>query len=294
MNRIYTYMIGLFMGISLSIGVVSIAPADTTNEGSDYLVEIGKMYFDKGQKEDAAHEFSKALLLNPENLDAKKYLNQMGLKEGLYKPTRTNLTEAVEAPQKIKVYEQKMAQLQQEKVAREAMFQQVESDRDRLLKDNKAKEEELRNLKVSAVPDLGKSDEDKIAVKNIPAQSPKSQFYETNTVYVYPNQPAELHENASVLVKAPTNLYEKSDAYKSTMASLDVLQRSMRARKEFLVMPPLTKRNDAQLTNMQLALAKTQHRLLSQMNETIELQDLLVDTQNKYIHFLDEAISLTK
>src|SRR3989338_4963339 len=44
---------------------------------SDYLCEIGKVYYSRGQEEEARHEFNKALIANSDNIEAKGYLARL-------------------------------------------------------------------------------------------------------------------------------------------------------------------------------------------------------------------------
>lgn len=41
---------------------------------SDYLCELGKFYYSRGQENEALHEFNKALIANPDNAEAKGYV----------------------------------------------------------------------------------------------------------------------------------------------------------------------------------------------------------------------------
>lgn len=59
-------------------------PVQAENPGADYLVKIAKRELDKGNIKDAVHEFSKALLLEPGNEEAHRYLAQLGYPGGLY------------------------------------------------------------------------------------------------------------------------------------------------------------------------------------------------------------------
>ncbi|MBF0522592.1 MAG: hypothetical protein HQL24_05995 [Candidatus Omnitrophica bacterium] len=65
-------------------------------EGSALLVQIAQTAYDRGQYDDAAHEFSKALLIDPSNQKAIKGLNKMGIEKGLYAGTKTGLTSLVD------------------------------------------------------------------------------------------------------------------------------------------------------------------------------------------------------
>ena len=242
MEKTHKFLVYFFLGVCLGVMWVGVSQAETTNATSDYLVEIGEMYYNKGQKTDAIHEFSKALLINPDNKVAKEYLHKMGLREGLYKPSRTSITIAAESADRLKEYEQKMSQLERDKANLESMFQRLADDRDRLLEENALKDEEIKKLKLSMTPDLAMtSSEDDVVVKN---------------------------------------LYEKSDAYKATMATIAAFNKNMTPKIQYL--------DDGQLTKTEIVLAKTQHHLIAQMDETLSVQDVLLDTQHKYIRALDQ------
>ena len=44
---------------------------------SDYLCELGKFYYSRGQEDEALHEFNKALLASPDNTEAKGYVAKL-------------------------------------------------------------------------------------------------------------------------------------------------------------------------------------------------------------------------
>jgi FtsZ-binding cell division protein ZapB len=64
--------------------------ADTLihNAAADYLVEFGEKLEARGDVQGAIHEFSKALLVQPNNQKALAHLKNYGLEQGLYKPTQ--------------------------------------------------------------------------------------------------------------------------------------------------------------------------------------------------------------
>ncbi|MBF0386029.1 MAG: hypothetical protein HQL27_09200 [Candidatus Omnitrophica bacterium] len=67
------------------------------NYPAQFLVEIGKSELKKGKLNDAVHEFSKALMVDPENKEAKKQLEKLGFKEGLYSPSVTTASKLIVA-----------------------------------------------------------------------------------------------------------------------------------------------------------------------------------------------------
>jgi len=98
----------LSAGLSLMLVPQSSFAAEDLNlrkEGGDYLVKLAKTAYARGQYEDAAHEFSKALLIDPENKEALEGLRAMGIDRGLYADVRTSLTNTVEISRNFKVQE---------------------------------------------------------------------------------------------------------------------------------------------------------------------------------------------
>ena len=78
----YLNLLLLFLFLSLS----SPAYAEKRDMIVEFLCDYGKKLFAQGQLKDAAHEFSKALLVDPGNETAKMYLRELGLTEPLYQP----------------------------------------------------------------------------------------------------------------------------------------------------------------------------------------------------------------
>ncbi len=71
----------------------------------DDLVKEGKIFYQRGDHEQAIHEFSKALILDPDNKEAKKYLKKMGISEkGLYQPENPEITRHLRQSQEIDDY----------------------------------------------------------------------------------------------------------------------------------------------------------------------------------------------
>lgn len=83
MNKLYLSI--LVMVSTLSLSCVSLSFAGTGGEAADYLVKIGEMHLQDGQIQDAIHEFSRALMIQPNHHKAQKYLSSYELNDGLYR-----------------------------------------------------------------------------------------------------------------------------------------------------------------------------------------------------------------
>ncbi len=66
-----TLVLGIFVFIFLPVGSVY------SSMSADYLVELGKYYLERGNKTDAEIEFKKALIVEPNNSEARHYLEKI-------------------------------------------------------------------------------------------------------------------------------------------------------------------------------------------------------------------------
>ncbi|MCB9747278.1 MAG: hypothetical protein H6755_02605 [Candidatus Omnitrophica bacterium] len=82
---------------------------------ADFLVEVGIEHYKNDQIEYAIQEFSKALMLDPRNEEARYYLNEMGLKDGLYDVSRTRVTEIAGLSYQILDFKDQVQELEGEK-----------------------------------------------------------------------------------------------------------------------------------------------------------------------------------
>jgi len=80
-NIKYTYqnLKILHFGLSFCVFIFGfwISPAFAQGAIGDYLCEIAESYYLNGRYEDALHEFNKALLADPENIKARKYVDKL-------------------------------------------------------------------------------------------------------------------------------------------------------------------------------------------------------------------------
>lgn len=78
------FLLSAILFVSL---ILSIAPCGYPQSASaKALCEYAKSLYSRGEIEDAKSQFSKVLLIDPDNAMAKRYLQKMGLKKGLYRP----------------------------------------------------------------------------------------------------------------------------------------------------------------------------------------------------------------
>ena len=104
------------------------SPPALANLISTDLVELGKEYYQAGDYSRAIHELSKALLADPADEEAKKYLNKMGLKDGVYHQDKTPIDKIADLSNEVVNYQQQLSDLEQANVqhlqAKEALEQQ--------------------------------------------------------------------------------------------------------------------------------------------------------------------------
>jgi chromosome segregation ATPase len=143
------YILGKTKMIIILLGVVFITSslqADTTNSAADYLVKIGVRSLEKGQKDTAISDFSKALMLDSENTEALAHLNELGISKGLYGPQKTSLVEITNLASQVKEYEKDVFQLEVENEKIKERITKVKDQRDSLYHSNVMKAVEVDAL----------------------------------------------------------------------------------------------------------------------------------------------------
>jgi len=80
----YRLFFCFLLSIVMVISMVQNIHAETTSIVSEYLTEEGKNLYESGNADEALKSFSKAILADPNNEEAKEYLKEMGIEEGLY------------------------------------------------------------------------------------------------------------------------------------------------------------------------------------------------------------------
>lgn len=151
MKKLIILMSLVVLGIFITIS----ASADTRNTGAEFLVETAERFYHQGRMEDAIHEFSKALMLEPDNKKALKYLKDLHIDGGLYgKRPLTNLSRVAQFAQDSKrVYEQldeyqeKIENLKKERLTLQNMFDQLYVQKESLDQMNTHQESEIESLR---------------------------------------------------------------------------------------------------------------------------------------------------
>jgi len=124
------HMWGICLIVLGSIFFVQPVNADSEYGSAQFLTEIGIQHYERGQVDEAVHELSKALMLDPDNQKAKEYLAQMGLTDQIYKGVKNKSTELVRLARSVKDYENQVAALMLEKKILENKLNQVMLERD--------------------------------------------------------------------------------------------------------------------------------------------------------------------
>ncbi|MFH1691189.1 MAG: OmpA family protein [Candidatus Omnitrophota bacterium] len=88
--KIRKIILSLFLVVSSCL-LLSEASAQKGAYVADFICEYAKNLYDQGILEEAKHEFSKALIIDPDNTMAKSYLEKMGLETGKYAVERPDL-----------------------------------------------------------------------------------------------------------------------------------------------------------------------------------------------------------
>ena len=86
--KIYLSVRG-FLFLLLFLGLTGEIRAQDRNMVAEFLCERAQGYYTKGEKQEALHEFSKVLLVDPGNPTAQEYLQKLGVPQGLYQPLKT-------------------------------------------------------------------------------------------------------------------------------------------------------------------------------------------------------------
>ena len=113
---------------------------------SNYLVQIGESSYAKGNIEDAAHEFRKALILDPANFKAVQHLKDMGYSQGLYSRPDTSAGRIEELTREVELYRQMLAYIEDQRAGINAQLQQLGRTHEGVVQDNRVKQEELKDV----------------------------------------------------------------------------------------------------------------------------------------------------
>ncbi|HBR14248.1 MAG TPA: hypothetical protein DD723_01715 [Candidatus Omnitrophica bacterium] len=135
--------------LSILIGGTRVSFADTHNEMGEFLTDLGESYYNQGDTQEAIHEFSKALLVDPSNEKAKRYLKELGLDQGLYKGIKTRSSQVAELADQVKGYKQQVTDLEKQRLEIEEQSRQFKEEKDSFIKQNQTKLAKAQELQAN-------------------------------------------------------------------------------------------------------------------------------------------------
>ena len=86
--KFYSATMG-FLFLFLFLSGTGEVRAQGRNIAAETLCEHAQTFYERGQKKEAIHEFSKVLLVDPDNPTAHDYLARLGAPQGIYRPLKT-------------------------------------------------------------------------------------------------------------------------------------------------------------------------------------------------------------
>lgn len=149
----------IFLGVLVLSVVCSGVSFAGDNAGAAFLVEVGEKDILRGNIEQALHEFSKALMLDPSNEKALAYMREYGFKEGLYAGTSTRVSEAARFGMEHKRSPQEVGQKEVEILAKDTEIAKTREllDKVKAHRDQISRELTDKNLQLYAMEaELGK------------------------------------------------------------------------------------------------------------------------------------------
>ncbi len=144
-------LLGLF---SLPLTAASAYPDGSVMIARE-LVDKAKGYYAQGDYANAIHEFSKALLADPDNEEAREYLDKMGVQGGYYgRPAHRKLKMIEQLNKDLEWYQDQTGRLEREKLEKEQRLRQLTGEQQQLEeaiarkeKEKSAAEERFARLK---------------------------------------------------------------------------------------------------------------------------------------------------
>lgn len=102
------------------------------NGGANFLVEVGERDLRRGNVQQALHEFSKALMLDPAHARALHYMKEYGFADGLYSGSSTRVSEAARFALEQKKAEMDALAQETEMAKTREILDQVKAHRDQI------------------------------------------------------------------------------------------------------------------------------------------------------------------
>ncbi len=140
--------------LTLSIQISYVAASNV----ADFLNDKGREAYTKGDTATAIHEFSKVLLVDPNNAMAKEYLEKLGLRRGVYglSPSPASPKQPAMMQKELEDYQVRIQALEKTNSENLAAAQQLEAEKANLSKTLEAKNDDLARLTLR-IEDLQKN-----------------------------------------------------------------------------------------------------------------------------------------
>lgn len=123
--------------------------AQEANEITQYLTEKGIAFFRQGRKRQAIHEFSKALLVDPENKTAKKYLKKMGFDRGIYGELNSPIDQILELNEERNFLNSQVSELEQSNSEKNRVNEELAAEKERICRAFWEKKDEANTLQIA-------------------------------------------------------------------------------------------------------------------------------------------------
>ena len=175
------------------------------------LLVGAKAYYEEGRYQQAIHEFSRVLLVDPYNKEAKEYLHKLGLQEGLYGRQVTPLQQVTQMGQEIVDYEGQLSTMAEENARQAEFSQQLQGEIGNMGAALQEKTDEADNLRQESAA-IQKTAAEKVAQseKVAAAMKAKADFKEKEVVRLH----TDLYEMKARFLENQKEIEQKETALK--------------------------------------------------------------------------------
>lgn len=300
--KIRILIIILLMMIGLSLSASAMANLGMISED---LLKSGKESFEQGDYQKAIHQFSKALLADPKNLEAKQYLNTLGLKDGLYGRQSSTISQMSTLSQDLMKYKARVAVLEQETTRQYQTNQNLIQEKENLNQYIEEREEEKSLLaeELGTVNAESEAKQKHIQELESLAKQKEREIFSLNTdVYVLKdrlaNKLALVKDQNSQIRDLRQNIREHAHDLRAqkTGFKTDMLELERKARKSKQEFDRIQKKNKEYIEALRDALRKQRieagyagNKMLFSEYKLVGLEAELTE-KNKKIFELEQAL----
>ena len=131
-ENFYQSLVKIFISIFLSLLLAVFLPVPAfaaVSMVSEDLCRKGKFYYERGDYAKAVHELSKAILVDPKNEEARGYLQQLGIKDGLYGRQNPPLSQIAALAHDIQQYKREVQSLEEKTRKQAGLNKLLEQDK---------------------------------------------------------------------------------------------------------------------------------------------------------------------